>query len=391
MSTATPASAPRANAIRKRHFDSPEMLWYRDPAMVAPIPHEALARATQLAFGAGTRITAVEPLSGDASTRRYLRLRLAGGEAATAVAMLLGEGRFLAGSDELGGAGAIEELPFLNVARYLSARGFPVPAVHADASREDGLLLLEDVGDLTLWAAARAAPARTSDLFGAAVELLVQLQVAGARHPDPACYAFRRRFDEHLARSELDHFVEHGIETRHGRSLPSAERAALANALAPVAASFETEALVLSHRDFMAWNLHVQAGQLRLIDFQDALLAPDTYDLAALLTDRTTGTLLTPAIEAALLRRFETARAAAGLPVGGDIVSRYRLSALHRALKVIGRFSFLERVQKKPGYLAYLPAVYAVARRMLGALPELAPLHAHLATHVPELATNGTG
>src|SRR5207247_355298 len=103
--------------------------------------------------------------------------------------------------------------------------------------------------------------------------------------------------DGQLARWELEHFLEHGIETRHGRRLAADERAGLLAALAPLAEPFEQRAPVLVHRDFMAWNLHVQDGRLRLLDFQDALLGPDAYDLAALLTDRTTGTLVPTDLE----------------------------------------------------------------------------------------------
>src|SRR5439155_633423 len=259
------------------------------------IPHEALARAVRAAFGAGARIVAAERLFGDASSRRYVRLRLAdGGAPPTVVAMLLGADRFPLGSDELGERAASDELPFANVARYLAARGFAVPTIHRDASASDSLLLLEDVGDTTLWAAASARPADARPLFEAAVDLLAAFQVAGARHPDPSCLAFRRRFDGRLARWELEHFVEHGIETRHGRSLAANERAGLLAALDPLARPFEQGAPVLVHRDFMAWNLHLRDGRLHLIDFQDALLGPDAYDLAALLTDRTTPTPLVP-------------------------------------------------------------------------------------------------
>src|SRR5947208_2942051 len=273
--------------------------------MADAIPQQALARAVRAAFGAGARIVAAEPLFGDASSRRYVRLRLAdGGAPPTVVAMLLGADRFPLGSDELGERAASDELPFANVARYLAARGFAVPTIHRDASASDSLLLLEDVGDTTLWAAASARPADARPLFEAAVDLLAAFQVAGARHPDPSCLAFRRRFDGRLARWELEHFVEHGIETRHGRSLAANERAGLLAALDPLARPFEQGAPVLVHRDFMAWNLHVRDGRLHLIDFQDALLGPDAYDLAALLTDRTTGTLVTPALEAELIRHF---------------------------------------------------------------------------------------
>src|SRR5207247_6963064 len=257
------------------------------------------ARSSRAPCGASRCVDAAAPLSAAAASCRYVRLRLAvGGALAAVVAMLLGADRFPLGSDELGERAASDELPFANGARYLAARGFAVPTIHRDASASDSLLLLEDVGDTTLWAAASARPADARPLFEAAVDLLAALQVAGARHPDPSCLAFRRRFDGRLARWELEHFVEHGIETRHGRSLAADERAGLLAALDPLARPFEQGAPVLVHRDFMAWNLHLRDGRLHLIDFQDALLGPDAYDLAALLTDRTTGTLVTPAFEA---------------------------------------------------------------------------------------------
>src|SRR5262249_34667188 len=127
------------------------------------------------------------------------------------------------------------ELPFVNVGRWLARERFPVPAIHHVG---DTLLLLEDIGDTTLWAAASGAPARAPELFGEAIELLVRIQVAGARRPDPSCYAFAQRFEDKLARWELLHFVEHGIETRHGRTLPEAEREAILAALEPLAAPF---------------------------------------------------------------------------------------------------------------------------------------------------------
>ncbi|HJQ85155.1 MAG TPA: phosphotransferase [Candidatus Binatia bacterium] len=355
--------------------------------MAAPLPDEALARAVRVAFGARAAIAATELLTGDASSRRYARLRLTDAVAPSAIAMVVGvEQRFGPGADEFGGPIDDRELPFVNVARWFAARGFAVPAVYHDASATDAVVLLEDLGDTSLWSAASARPADASALFGTAVDLLVAFQVAGVRTPDPACRAFRQRFDGRLARWELEHFVEHGIETRRGAPLPADTRRALLADLEPIAAPFLADDRVLVHRDFMAWNIHVQDGRLRLFDFQDALLGPDAYDLAALLTDRTTGALVTPALERSLLERFVAGRAAAGLPVAGDLAARYRACALHRALKVIGRFYFLERVLGKPGYLAYLPAVYAVARRMLDATPALAEVRARLVVWVPELA-----
>ncbi len=183
--------------------------------------------------------------------------------------------------------------------------------------------------------------------------------------------------------------MEHGIETRHGRPLDPDTRAAVLSDLAPVLTPFRTDAPVLVHRDFMAWNIHLQDGRLRLIDFQDALLGPDAYDLAALCTDRTTATLIGPAEEARLVERFIARRAAEGWPVPDGLPDRYARCALHRALKVIGRFYYLEVVRGRSGYLAYLPGVYAVARRMFDRLPELAAVRQRLVRWVPELAASG--
>ena len=355
--------------------------------MSSAIPHAALARAVADAFGGATHIVRADPLHGDASSRRYVRLHLDAAPS-TAVAMLLGEGRFTPGSDELGGGGASAELPFVNVGRWLAAHAFPVPALYADRTREDGLLLLEDVGDVTLWAAVESEPGRTEPLFAAAVDLLARLQVAGARHADAECMAFARRFDGALARAELEHFIDHGIETRHGATLAAAERADVLAELASLEGPFVHGPFVLSHRDFMAWNLHVQGDTLRMIDFQDALLAPDAFDLAQLLTDRTTIRRVDGALAAVLVTRFRTAMAEAGLPVADGFAARYHRCVLQHALKVIGRFHYLEQVRGRPGYLAYLPAVYAVARRAFDELPELAAARRHVTRWVPELAAD---
>src|SRR2546426_614401 len=262
--------------------------------MSEPLPLEALAQAVRAAFGAGVRIVAAEPLAGDASTRRYVRLRLAGrAEPATTVAMLLGADRLPLGSEEIGGVVGGDELPFVNVGRYLESCGLPAPAVH---HRTDTFLLLEDVGDTTLWAAARADAARVPVLFGAAAGLLVAPPAAGAPRPPPG--------------------GPHGPPPRPPP--PPAERTP-------------------------------------------------------------------PALEASLIERFVHGRTEAGVPVEAGFAERYRRCALQRALKVIGRFYFLERVKGKPGYLAYLPAVYGVARRMLRAEPALATAAARLVAWVPEL------
>src|SRR2546428_11291675 len=96
--------------------------------MSEPLPLEALAQAVRAAFGAGVRIVAAEPLAGDASTRRYVRLRLAGAaEPATTVAMMLGADRLPLGSEEIGGVGGGGAPPLVNGRPPLESCRPPAP------------------------------------------------------------------------------------------------------------------------------------------------------------------------------------------------------------------------------------------------------------------------
>jgi hypothetical protein len=126
---------------------------------------------------------------------------------------------------------------------------------------------------------------------------------------------------------------------------------------------------VFCHRDFHGWNLHVQpGGRIRVIDFQDALLAPRLYDVASLLTDRTTPDIVSPSDERRLLGEFADL---CGEGVWRDedaLLAEYRTVALQRALKVVGRFNYLAEVKGKPGYLAMLPAAGGTAARLLAEL-----------------------
>jgi aminoglycoside/choline kinase family phosphotransferase len=344
--------------------------------------HDAFARAVRACFGATAAIDAITALAGDASSRRYYRLRLHGaaGTPPTAVAMVLGPDRLPLSSEELTVfATPPTELPYVNVGRFLARIGVRIPALYHEAPADD-VLLLEDVGDRTLRAAAADADETTVlRLYRAAIDQLVVLQVEGGRHPDPACLAFQQRFDRRLFLWEFDHFLEYG--------LPAAARparAALRDAFAPVADRLAAAPVVLAHRDFHSWNLHVQDGTIRVIDFQDALLAPPTYDLASLLTDRDTGAVVSPAREEALVGYYLEARLAHGAAAEGtaELREQYLLCVLQRTLKVIGRFRYLNRVKGKSAHLRYLPHVVAQARRSLLAATDVGALQETLLPHL---------
>jgi aminoglycoside/choline kinase family phosphotransferase len=271
------------------------------------------------------------------------------------------------------------ELPFINVGRFLSRIGVRIPAVFG-YDEEAGVLLLEDVGDTTLRAATTGVPDReVLRWYRRAIDELVRLQVMGTRHADPACVAFQQRFDRRLFAWEFDHFLEYG--------LPGVEvrvREALREAFAPVTERLGHAAVHLAHRDFHGWNLHVHQDEICVLDFQDALLAPATYDLASLLTDRDTGTAITPALEHTLVDYYLEARQQAGAETEDPAAVRteYFLCVLQRALKVIGRFHYLDAVKGKPGYLKFLPQVTLQAHRALDAIDAFPDLRERLASHV---------
>jgi aminoglycoside/choline kinase family phosphotransferase len=138
---------------------------------------------------------------------------------------------------------------------------------------------------------------------------------------------------------------------------------------------------VLSHRDYHRENLYMQDGpRLRVIDFQDALMAPAAQDLAVLLTTRDTDEVVTPAIERRILDFYYAGLARRGVNTleAAEFMTSYRLCVLQHALKMIGRFEMFER-NGKTGYRAFVPHALAQARRMLAEMrPDFPKLSAAL-------------
>ena len=151
--------------------------------------------ATKVAevFGAEARVTGLAALAGDASSRRYFRAAIeAPGGPRTAIVMSWSDSGLPISSEEL----AVfeeppRELPFLNVHRFLRAAGVRVPAVHGHWV-EEGLLLLEDLGDVCLWDRVQDAPeAAVVRWYEKAIDELLVLQVGGTRARNDQCMAFR--------------------------------------------------------------------------------------------------------------------------------------------------------------------------------------------------------
>ncbi len=344
------------------------------PRKVSAEHHPIYDQLIRTRFGSSAVLTAVETLAGDASTRRYERLRLGGsGVPATTVAMLLADRGIAMSSDELAVfKEAPRELPYLNVHRFLVGLGLNVPEVYLDAS-EQGILLLEDIGDIALWDAVQgASPERILRLYRQAIEQLLLIQVEGSRHADIGCIAFQQSFDARLFEWELEHFLEFGIEKGLQQPLPERDAAVLREHFKEIARQLDAQPRFLNHRDYHSWNLYVQGDVIRVIDFQDALLAPAPYDLATLLGDRDTPQVISPEIEAQLLEEYAhrwNERSEHRLD-RRELEHTYFLCALQKALKVVGRFHYLNLVKGKPGYMRYLPSTVRQVLRLLPRFPE---------------------
>lgn len=348
---------------------------------------QTVETAIKTMWGGQASLRGMTPLTGDASSRSYVRLSLQDAGLATTVMMMLSGSGLSVSSDELAVfAEPLKELPYLNVYRFLRSLGVRVPETYYDGSR-DGFLLLEDIGDAPLREVAAGKSAQEIEqLYRQAIDQLVLFQVDGTRRRDDTCIAFQQRFDQRLFMWEFEHFIEWGLEKREGQLLSETEGRELRAMFERISSTLDCAPAFLNHRDYHSWNLFVQNGMIRVIDFQDALLAPATYDLETLLNDRDTPTIITPALEQALVEYYHTA----WTERGGAAISReqlweeYNLCLLQKACKVVGRFYFLELEKGKTGYSRYIPPTLATVRRVVARLPHYRRLQEIVTDHFSE-------
>lgn len=285
-------------------------------------------------------------LAGDASDRRYERLRLG---AATAVLM-----------DNPPG-GVDDPAAFASMAWHLRALGLSAPAILAE-DLSQGFLLLEDLGDDLYARLLTADPAREAELYAPAVDVLLHLQSAP---PAPGLPNLSAEDWARAAGFALDWyaFAATGVKPDEAEF-----HATLATALT----TYADGPRILILRDYHAENLlwlPGRAGLARvgLLDFQLGQLGQPGYDLVSLLQDarRDVG----PKTEAAMVARFATAS-------GTDrewFAAHYSILGAQRALRILGVFARLCLVAGKPQYLRLIPRVWGQLQQNL-AHPALADL-----------------
>jgi aminoglycoside/choline kinase family phosphotransferase len=309
----------------------------------------------------------VVPLTPDASDRRYYRVECAG---ARSIVLALYATPFTPGA-----------LPFGVVATLLEAMPLPVPHIRHEMA-DLGVLVLDDLGDLTLQAYTDSAPDhRHQALYERAVDHLVLLQQRGAERADPNLLPYTLAFDVEKLMWEMDFFITHFIEGFRGMTIPPAVRAALREELTALTRELSDEPRVLCHRDYHSRNLMVVGDELFVIDFQDARMGPNTYDLVSLLRDCYVD--MHPDLFAHLFSRFH--RAACRDEDPDRFATRFDTMAVQRHLKALGTFGYQAVARANPAYAQYVPRTTAYIRATFDRRPHFGRLHGLLASLVPEV------
>ena len=310
----------------------------------------------------------VVPLTGDASDRRYFRVWMAG-ETSRVLAVHPGPIEF-------------DTLPFVNVCKLLGEMPVPVPGIlgHSDAL---GIIALQDLGDVPLQAHLGAAsPAEHAALYRQAVGFIETLQRRGRELESATYVPYGIAFDVEKLNWELQFFMRHFLEAYRGAALSPASREALTRELASIAEELAAEPRVLCHRDYHSRNLMLHEGHLHIIDFQDARMGPDTYDLVSLLRDSYVD-FTNQQVEELIAFFHALRRGADG--EHAEFRRRFDLMALQRNLKALGTFGFQTTSRGNTVYIQYIPRTLNYARANLTRYDRFGRLQELLAEHVDEL------
>jgi aminoglycoside/choline kinase family phosphotransferase len=342
--------------------DAPVPFVDRAP-MDAGIP-DAVARYLARHPVASPRVVA---LTGDASDRRYFRILA---DDVEPFVLALYAGPFDAAT-----------LPFLNVAALFAAMPVPIPGIR-DIAADLGIVALDDLGDVTLQAAlAVATAALKMAWYREAVDIIATLQRRGTALADARFLPYRLAFDVEKLTWEMEFFITHFLEGHRGVRLTPHDGETLRRELATVVGELAAEPRVICHRDYHSRNLMVREGRLVVIDFQDARLGPDTYDLVSLLRDSYVD--LTPDEVQTLVAVF---RERTDQPHDSSAFARrFDLMALQRNLKALGTFGYQASVRGNRSYLPYVSRTLGHVRDNLRRHPRFDRIAAVLGRAIPEL------
>lgn len=309
----------------------------------------------------------VYQLAGDASARRYFRV------------IQNGETFVLMAWEPFGNE---KDYPFLNVLHHFQKHQVHVPKVEAVSSQE-GLVLLEDLGDLTLerkfWE--NLNPEWALDFYKASIDEIIKIHYACTQDKKSHCVAFQIEFNTQRLLWELNYAREHLLEKFLKFQFTDAESKILSDFFLRICERLHAEPKYIAHRDYHSRNLMIKGSQMRVIDFQDARLGPVQYDLVSLLrdsyvdlNDQTADTLLDYYLEKR--KTFDPK------PVNRQHFDTiYEVQTIQRCLKACGSFASFYNTRNDTRYLKYIRHTLARVRKSLKLFPEYEMLFQVLNDH----------
>jgi aminoglycoside/choline kinase family phosphotransferase len=293
----------------------------------------------------------LRPASADASFRRYFRIFIAD---RTYIVMDAPPQHENCG-------------PFLQVAQILAATDVHVPRVLAQ-NLDQGFLLLSDLGDTTFLQALTDQMDIADRLYGDAIDALIKIQLSRRTEDLPD-------YDEALLQRELDLFSDWYIAKHRQVTLSEEQQKILQGVFTQIIQNNLAQPRVLVHRDYHSRNLMMAVPNPGILDFQDAVYGPITYDLVSLFKDAYIRWDEEHILDWTI-RYWEKARHA-GLPVMTDFAAFYRdfeWMGVQRHLKVLGIFARLNYRDGKAAYLNDMPVVMDYLHKTCERYRELHPL-----------------
>ncbi|MGE0765433.1 MAG: tRNA (adenosine(37)-N6)-threonylcarbamoyltransferase complex ATPase subunit type 1 TsaE [Hyphomicrobiaceae bacterium] len=354
---------------------------------------EAIDRFLAQAIPSSESVRQIAYLQGDASARAYARIHVerAGGQTSYVLmdAPRMPDGPPIANGLPYSRVAHLAEdvRPFVAIGRGLSANGITAPTIHA-ADLERGLLLLEDMGDLTFGRALDSGVSQAR-MWSAAVDLLLRLRQSPLPAllplPDDTTYRLPR-FDRAALEIELDLILDWYWPEINGAPAPDAMREEFRSLWSPLIDRLLAEPAGIFLRDFHSPNLfwlpdRPVGSNVGVIDFQDALAESWALDLVSLLQDARVD--VPASLETAELERYIRQVERVDFDFDPDrFRATYAAFGAQRNTRLIGLWVRLLRRDGKPGYLRHMPRTWDYLERNL-AHPDLATLRAWYDRHFP--------
>ena len=277
--------------------------------------------------------------------------------------------------------------PFLSVRDHFAKHGVAVPSVIAK-SPDQGLVLLEDLGDLTLerqfWG--NQSQQQSIPFYRQAIDELIKMHYPSTFDRNN-CTAFKMEFDVEKLSWEMNYGREHLLMKLCGIKLSDADKRELDRIFLKICTTLHEEPKFIAHRDYHSRNVMLKLGKARIIDFQDARLGPVQYDLVSLLRDSYVH--MDEAIARELIGYYLDRRKEVKMPSGEKLddpsiekfMRIYEVQTIQRCFKACGSFASFYNLRNDTRYLKYLVPTLQTIKKSLSSFDEYRPFMSLLNDH----------